>query len=860
MKQKLYYFLLTTFWGLFGMNVWAQDLTITVIEGTEYYEIGNGEDLVTFAQIVNNGEYDANAVLKADIDMTDEDISVFPIGTGGENDGKRYTGTFDGQGHKITNFKLINTSAANNFGMFNTNTGVVLKNFWLDSSCEIQGRQLVSLIGRHDGGGTFEGIGNCANVTGTNNNVGGLFGGVFGKSGDKKNVYITNCWTANKVTSTDTSASNYKDCGALAGWFNNANVTITNFWTVAEVANYKSESTYIIRSGSGATFTATGCYSKYGAEGQEKVSFTAITDEQVSSGELCFKLNGDQSTISWYQTLPDDEIPLPYANGHDQVYMNGQQHCDGTAYEGTFYSNENLGMVADDHTFADGFCSYCGTFDETYMTANDEGIFEIGTANQLKWFAAYVNAGNTAANAVLTGEIDLTGVEWTPIGKGVSYGGTFDGQDFTISNFNYIGSGDHNGLFGKVVDATVKNFKINGTLVCAGAGSGVVGWSEGSTISNIHSALIVETPASGAVTHAGGVVGDARYGGTRGGSAVEYCSFTGTLTVNADSHDCFAGIAGYANDYCWFNGCANYGTLLFAKSSCYIGGIIGYINNNSCYGAHNCLNVGAVTYTGEGNPDYSGAIVGRLRNNNPAIWGENYWKQGSAAQANGENQLSTNYEVTTEQLASGEVAAKLAPYFRQNIGTDETPVLDPAHNVVAEITAAGYATLYVPNTDVAVPEGVEAFAGVVLKEGWLHLNAIEGGKIAAGEPVILQGAAGYYSFAPTTGATKAAENVLKGTDEDADGTGKYILAMPEGEEIGFYKAVSGTIIKAGKAYLESTSGVKAFYFDVDDATGIENIEHSTLKIENSIYDLSGRKINVQLPKGIYIVNGKKVLK
>ena len=76
---------------------------------------------------------------------------------------------------------------------------------------------------------------------------------------------------------------------------------------------------------------------------------------------------------------------------------------------------------------------------------------------------------------------------------------------------------------------------------------------------------------------------------------------------------------------------------------------------------------------------------------------------------------------------------------------------------------------------------------------------------------------------------------------------------------------------AGKAYLESGSGIKAFYFGSDDdATGIENIEHSTLNFEHSdgaVYDLSGRKINGQssmvngqLPKGIYIVNGKKILK
>ena len=44
-------------------------------------------------------------------------------------------------------------------------------------------------------------------------------------------------------------------------------------------------------------------------------------------------------------------------------------------------------------------------------------------------------------------------------------------------------------------------------------------------------------------------------------------------------------------------------------------------------------------------------------------------------------------------------------------------------------------------------------------------------------------------------------------------------------------------------------------------TGIETIKNEKLKIKNEIYDLSGRKIvNGKLPKGIYIQNGKKLIR
>ena len=44
------------------------------------------------------------------------------------------------------------------------------------------------------------------------------------------------------------------------------------------------------------------------------------------------------------------------------------------------------------------------------------------------------------------------------------------------------------------------------------------------------------------------------------------------------------------------------------------------------------------------------------------------------------------------------------------------------------------------------------------------------------------------------------------------------------------------------------------------ATAINNIEHSPSNIEYPAYDLSGRRINSQLKKGVYVINGKKVLK
>jgi hypothetical protein len=114
----------------------------------------------------------------------------------------------------------------------------------------------------------------------------------------------------------------------------------------------------------------------------------------------------------------------------------------------------------------------------------------------------------------------------------------------------------------------------------------------------------------------------------------------------------------------------------------------------------------------------------------------------------------------------------------------------------------------------------------------------------------------YYSAASGAGANIEG-NVLKGAAEDIQAAGKYVLAKPEGaEKAGFYKAETGTI-KAGKAYLEVESSVKAFFFAGDDATGIANVEKAVE--DGAIYNLAGQRVN-KAQKGIYIINGKKVLK
>ena len=95
------------------------------------------------------------------------------------------------------------------------------------------------------------------------------------------------------------------------------------------------------------------------------------------------------------------------------------------------------------------------------------------------------------------------------------------------------------------------------------------------------------------------------------------------------------------------------------------------------------------------------------------------------------------------------------------------------------------------------------------------------------------------------------------------GTGTWVIAavIPKylsQRLLGFYKLQSDGTIAANKAYLTTAAGAREFFL-FDEATGIESIDHSPLTIDHSVYDLQGRRV-AQPTKGLYIVNGKKVIK
>lgn len=195
-----------------------------------------------------------------------------------------------------------------------------------------------------------------------------------------------------------------------------------------------------------------------------------------------------------------------------------------------------------------------------------------------------------------------------------------------------------------------------------------------------------------------------------------------------------------------------------------------------------------------------------------------------------------------------------------------TNIHTPAAIYNVTVIGAGWATFYASNA-VSIPSGVKVYyiAEGGMNDGWAELTEIIG-TIPAETAVILEAAAGNYEFKKAADVDAIADNLLKGSVEDTVVSGEaYVLGILDGNA-GLGKAVltDGQFLNNHhKAYLPVPAGISltaSFYgFCFEGTTGIEGVKTENGEVKGEIYDLLGRRVNEIKERGIYIVDGKKVL-
>ena len=208
---------------------------------------------------------------------------------------------------------------------------------------------------------------------------------------------------------------------------------------------------------------------------------------------------------------------------------------------------------------------------------------------------------------------------------------------------------------------------------------------------------------------------------------------------------------------------------------------------------------------------------------------------------------------------SGDKDVYLATYVGGNNNHGGNKLYFPSYAVVS-LNEAGYASTYLP-FDAALCEGLEAYAVTETSATKATLTALQG--IKANQGAILKGAASTeYVLAAGNVSSDWSGNLLKGSTADTEVTGEgYVLSTVK-SVTGFYaaKLTDGKFKNnAGKAYLPKPAEASARFISLDfgTETAIESVE----SVENNaaVYDLSGRRVQ-KAQKGLYIVNGKKVIK
>lgn len=177
-----------------------------------------------------------------------------------------------------------------------------------------------------------------------------------------------------------------------------------------------------------------------------------------------------------------------------------------------------------------------------------------------------------------------------------------------------------------------------------------------------------------------------------------------------------------------------------------------------------------------------------------------------------------------------------------------------------------YATYYLPFAAKA-PEGVKAYAGTV-SNGSVKLTEYANGVIPANTGVLLvsdNATSATFTLANNADVT-AIDNDLKGVTAVTELTGVEnsdqvrIFSTKDGVA-GFYKPNSNiTSLAANKAYVmaPSTEGALALNFG-GDVTAINSVSDNAAMSHNAvIYDLAGRRVSHAV-KGVYVINGKKII-
>lgn len=358
------------------------------------------------------------------------------------------------------------------------------------------------------------------------------------------------------------------------------------------------------------------------------------------------------------------------------------------------------------HEYDNGICD-CGIYEEAGWNQHINGGWTIGNAGQLLWIIDKQNSGNLNNRIIITDDINIPdNINFVPLGTlehpfSVDLR-TYDDkvhtinlnkQNVTKSNYGFIGYAK-----GSIDDKVIiQNIKVTGSFdissTCENI-AGVVGLAENNVeIKNATSAVNICVLDSGvASSNIGGIVGKGI-----GNVYLEACSNYGALNLDG-AYSYVGGIIGSMEEGS-INSSANYADIT-ANYAKYLGGILGYVDNESFSGITTSLNLGKIfgkTFTITANEkQYTmtpGDIVGYLGKHIKDSVSQNYLSgQTAYGVVIYEESNPTSFYTNESDLISGKIAYTLGNKFGQkldNLQEGETKETYPiiGSSLVYQVTA-----------------------------------------------------------------------------------------------------------------------------------------------------------------------------
>lgn len=322
--------------------------------GGSVYLIGNLEQLKFFANRVNNVDPLINGKLTADIGDNDHKMGYAIGWFNSDSDQRAYSGEFDGNNKTV--YLGINDGGYNNKGLFGAITDDAYIHDVTVTGSVVGQDNVAGIVAILTGSAKISGCMNYASITG-HDNVAGIVGLVRGTGsaeisgcmnyasitarkyaagimgylcGDGVEADVSNCGNEATITCTDsgdyadpTSAGiagstigqvdilNCYNTGSVTGpkwtagicaWIDNESSTITNCYSTGTISGDQSAPMWRLHSGIEPELN-NNYTTQEGGQGEK------IDEDQVTSGELCFKLWGNNPTNPFTQDLSQEGHP-----------------------------------------------------------------------------------------------------------------------------------------------------------------------------------------------------------------------------------------------------------------------------------------------------------------------------------------------------------------------------------------------------------------------------------------------------------------------------------------------------------------------------------------------------------------------